>query len=302
MSLSMWLWRVVFPGAGLAICLVVGFQSFRNDPTGRAIAKTSPGTPKRVAGERVIAEGRVAPRPGAEVTVGTDLGGFVIGTAVREKSRVRKGDLLVSLRADDRQSALVEAEARLAEIEAELAFQKREYQRRVKSSKTDSDRFAADADATRRDYEVALARKHAAEAIVSQCRSALARTRVISPIDGVVLACFARVGETVSPGARLVTVCDLSQTRIEAEVDAFDAPRVAVGAEVFVTAEGHAGTPWRGTVEEVPDRVADRSLRPEDPGRPSDTKVLLVKVATERPVPLKLGQQVEVEIRVKVAR
>ncbi len=44
------------------------------------------------------------------------------------------------------------------------------------------------------------------------------------------------------------------------------------------------------------DRVATRSLIPDDPGRPSDTRVLRVKVGLTRSLPLKLGQQVELEI------
>jgi RND family efflux transporter MFP subunit len=232
------------------------------------------------------------------VTVGTELGGFIDAVSAREKTPVKKGDRLVSLRADERQTALAEAEAKLAEAEAEVEYQRREYQRRVKAT-TASQSFSAEIDATRRDYEVAVARKRAAVAAVTQCRSALARTRISSPIDGVTLGCYVQPGEIVPPGSRLVTICDLSQTRIEAEVDEFDAPRIALGAEVMITAEGHVGPPWRGTVEEIPDRVDARTLRPEDPGRPSDTRVLLVKIATDEPLPLKLGQQVEVEIRSK---
>ena len=37
-------------------------------------------------------------------------------------------------------------------------------------------------------------------------------------------------------------------------------------------------------------------LKPLDPSRPVDTRVLLVKVELTEPVPLKLGQRVEVEV------
>ena len=94
----------------------------------------------------------------------------------------------------------------------------------------------------------------------------------------------------------LVTIANLDKTRVEAEVDEFDAGRVELGAEVQVTAEGFTGQSWKGTVEEIPDAVLPRRLRPQDPGRPSDTRVLLVKVALAEPTPLKLGQRVEVAI------
>jgi hypothetical protein len=37
-------------------------------------------------------------------------------------------------------------------------------------------------------------------------------------------------------------------------------------------------------------------LKPTDPARPSDTRVLLVKVALGEAIPVKLGQRVELEI------
>ena len=62
----------------------------------------------------------------------------------------------------------------------------------------------------------------------------------------------------------------------------------------MLTVEGHA-VGWRGTVEEIPDVVIGRRLRPQDPGRPIDTRVLEVKVAFGEATTLKLGQKVEVE-------
>ena len=53
---------------------------------------------------------------------------------------------------------------------------------------------------------------------------------------------------------------------------------------------------WRGTIEEIPDSVVNRRLKPQDPSKPIDTRVLLVKVAFAEPTPLKLGQRVEVKI------
>jgi HlyD family secretion protein len=124
----------------------------------------------------------------------------------------------------------------------------------------------------------------------------LAKTRIVSPIDGVVIARSVEGGQPVESGTPLVTVANLERTRIEAEVDEFDAARIALGAAVVVSAEGFDGRTWRGRVEEIPDAVVARRLKPEDPGRPSDTRVLLVKVAFLEPTPLKLGQRVELEI------
>ena len=60
-------------------------------------------------------------------------------------------------------------------------------------------------------------------------------------------------------------------------------------------AEGESAT-WTGTVEEIPDSVTGRKTKPQDPARPSDTRVLLVKVALASHDGLQLGRRVDVEI------
>ena len=74
-----------------------------------------------------------------------------------------------------------------------------------------------------------------------------------------------------------------------------------MGRIARVSAEGFQGLTWRGQVDEDPDAVVGRQLRPEDTARPVDTRVLLVKIALLEPTPLKLGQRIEMEI-VKVGR
>ena len=84
--------------------------------------------------------------------------------------------------------------------------------------------------------------------------------------------------------------------RVEAQVDEYDIDRMKVGEPVIITAEGYEGREWVGSVESIPDAVVPRQLRPEDPARPSDTRVLLVKIALPRGAPFKLGQRVELRI------
>jgi multidrug resistance efflux pump len=78
-------------------------------------------------------------------------------------------------------------------------------------------------------------------------------------------------------------------------VDEFDAANVRLGDRATITAEGYDGQ-WQGRVEEVPDVVSLRRIKPPDPSKPSDVRVLLVKIALDGPVPLKLGQRLEVRI------
>ena len=78
--------------------------------------------------DRIIAEGRVVAYPGAEVTVGTEVVGTIISVPVHENAVVRKGDLLVELRADDVKASLREAHFRLIEAETGLRLLRARFQ------------------------------------------------------------------------------------------------------------------------------------------------------------------------------
>jgi RND family efflux transporter MFP subunit len=244
---------------------------------------------------RVAAEGRVVAYPGAEVVVGTEMAGLIVRLTAREKSAVRAGNLIAELNSADLRASRAEADARVAEAEADIRFYDREVHR-------DQALLARRAtapqclDANLRGLDLARARRDAAIAGRDRLDTLIAKTRIAAPIDGVITARHAQPGEIAGLGTAVVTIVDLDRLRIEAEVDEFDTARVVLGSPVTITAEGYGPTRWRGTVEEIPDAVAARRTRPADPGRPIDARVLPVKIALAEPIPLKLGQRVDVEI------
>jgi HlyD family secretion protein len=296
--------RFWLPMSGIVVLAgIVGRPNLRAEwlpgwvSPGDRTANQSPAVGRRdLAPARVMAEGCVVAYPGAEVVVGSEAAGRIVTLDVREGSTVHKGELLAALNADDLNAQLAEAAAKEAEAEADVRFFERESRR---DEVLIARRAAAvqDLDAHHWGMETARARRSAAQAEQARCRALFAKTRVIAPIDGVVTARHAHPGEMVGVGDRILTIADLSRLRIEAEVDEFDAARIAPGACVALTAEGHPGTQWRATVEEIPDAVIGRRLRPQDPGRPIDARVLAVKIAFGEATPLKLGQKVEVEFQ-----
>jgi HlyD family secretion protein len=259
----------------------------------KAVAAAAPAPSESRA--RVAAEGRVVTYPGAQVVVGTDLAGTVVVLKVLEKDRVRKGQLLAELRSDDYRASLAEARARVTEADADIRLAAAEVERaRTLWEKAVGSRQAVDR--AERDVDAARARRATAAATADRLDAVLAKTRILSPIDGVVLSRQAQAGETLEAGKPILTVADLSRTRIEAELDEFDAGHVRLDDAVRISAEGYDGKWWKGRVEEIPDSVVGRRLKPQDPGKPEDTRVLLVKVALLEETPLKLGQRVEIRI------
>lgn len=246
-------------------------------------------------GARVHAEGQLVAYPDAKVPVAAETAGRVTQVLVRSLEPVKRGQLLATLDDAETLAAWQEAAARVTEAAVDAAFQENELARVAKLHKTravpgealDRARFARDA---------AAARRGVAEATARRLKAALDKTRITAPFDGTVLWREVDAGEFVVPGRTLFTVADLARVRIEAEVDEFDVARVQPGAPVLIQVEGLDGRVWRGLVEEIPNEVVARRMRPQDPGRASDLRVLLVKIGLSEAVPLKLGQRVEVEI------
>lgn len=292
------LWnRALWPLLAVALAAAAVYQAQAAvSPTRVAGKKAAPAAPPPPSNSnRVAAEGRVVAYPGAQVVVGTDLAGTIVVLPVQEKDRIRKGQLLAQLRSDDYRAALTEARARVVEAEADIRLAEAEVERaRALWEKAVGSRQAFDK--AERDVDAARARWATAAATADRLAAVLAKTRIVSPIDGVVIARHAQAGETLEAGKRIVTIADLSRVRVEAELDEFDSGRVKLEDPVRVTAEGYDGKSWRGRVEEIPDSVVGRRLKPQDPGKPEDTRVLLVKVALLEPTPLKLGQRVEIRI------
>ncbi len=247
--------------------------------------------------ETVIrAEGRVVTYPDATIEVGAEVGGRIVRVLVQEEQQVHRGDVIAEIAAEEARAAVAEARARIAEADADTALFMTE-QRRSTSLVQSGSLPRQTLDRITHDLDAARARRAVGEATLERLGALLAKTVIRAPISGTVTVRSVQPGETVIPGTPLVTIADLRRRRIEAEVDEYDAGKVRIGTPVTITAEGYGGRRWQGSTETVPAIVVSRRLKPDDPGRPSDTRVLLVKVTLPPDAPLKLGQRVEVTIR-----
>jgi HlyD family secretion protein len=285
-----------------AASLVYAWQTGHRSVSSNDPLRTDTAIPAnaRTAERDIVAEGRLVAYPNAEVVVGTDIGGTIGSLPVQEKDRVGKGELLALIKAEDLKAEHARVKAELQEVEAEIRFNASEMkrtQRLLKSDVLSRQQF----DKVRRDLDTSRARKKSIEAEGRRIQALIDKTCIDAPISGTVTVRHVDPGETVQAGAKIVTLVDLSRTRVEAEVDEFDAANVRLGDRVTITSEGYDGL-WEGRVEEIPDVVSQRRIKPADPSRPSDVRVLLVKIALDGPVPLKLGQRLEVRIHGLVAR
>lgn len=245
--------------------------------------------------DRVIAEGHVVTYPGAQVTLSAETSGRILKLDVQEGQKVHQGQFIAQISCDDIQAALAEAVAQEVEAEADIRY----FENRTKTLNQMASAQAASALELldcRHGLEDSQAHRQRALATIDRLQVELAKARIVSPIDGTITARLADPGQVTEPKTPIVSLADLNRTRIEAEVNEFDVGQVQIGAMATVTAEGYPGRQWRAKVQEIPDQVVSRHLRPQDPGRPTDTGVLLVKLVLLDSAPLKLGQRVEVRI------
>jgi RND family efflux transporter MFP subunit len=251
--------------------------------------------PKTGAGPAVLAEGRLVAYPDAEVTLGAELGGKLVKLLVHERDHVERGDVIAEVDVAEQRAALNEAWARVKESEPDITYLDQERSRSERLFTQDAVARAV-LDRSTRDADSASRHRQALLATATRLKSEVDKATVRAPIAGTVTKRFVEPGAYVAPGTPVVTLVDLARLRVQAEIGEFDAARVALGEKVTLRAEGYTPT-WHGTVEEIPDEVVARELKPLDPSRPVDTRVLLAKIRLDEPVPLRLGQRVEVEIR-----
>jgi RND family efflux transporter MFP subunit len=79
----------------------------------------------------------------------------------------------------------------------------------------------------------------------------LASTLVRSPLDGMVLKDYTKVGSAVSTGKELITVGDISKFVVRSKIDELDIQSVKIGQTVQITADAFAGQVMQGSVKSI---------------------------------------------------
>lgn len=281
-------------GTLIAGVILVGFlgYEFTRAKSARAAPEERVTPPVKL---NVFADGRVVSPPGTEVTVSSEIGGRIAQLLVREHERVEKGQPLGAISTSQEAAQLAEARARIREAKVDLDFFKSEL---VRTEQLGRGGVIPEADLDRAKHEVdaAEARLRTMHSSLLKLEDIISRAKLAAPIAGTITEQLADEGEVITPGAPLLTIVDLTELRVEVEIGEFDISRVKLGDRALVSAEGLGEKKFEGSITEIPSSVTSRRLKPLDPGRPSDTRVLPVKVSLPKDHPLKLGQRVEVEI------
>ena len=157
--------------------------------------------------------------------------------------------------------AFTEPDARrynfLAATDAGTIRQREQADSTLQESKAQLDNAQASLEAARRELDVISAQKLAAEAVVesdkaqlSQAALNLSYTQILAPVDGMVTERSVQVGNTVAPGATLMTVIPLNQVYITANYREVDLVHVRAGQHVTIHVDAY-NIELNGTVEGI---------------------------------------------------
>ncbi|RDK00423.1 efflux RND transporter periplasmic adaptor subunit [Paraburkholderia lacunae] len=188
------------------------------------------------------------------VNVAPDVSGAVVDLPVKDNQLVKKGDLLMQIDPSHYEIAVEQAQAAVAARKAELQMRRDDAQRRAdmdalvvsKESRENATHTASAADAA---YQQALAALDAA-------RLNLARTRVVSPVDGYVTNLNVFRGDYATAGSAKLAIVDSHSFWVYGYFEETKLPHVRVGDKAEVRLM--SGGTLQGHVESISRGIYDR--------------------------------------------
>ncbi|MDY6984090.1 MAG: efflux RND transporter periplasmic adaptor subunit, partial [Pseudomonadota bacterium] len=154
------------------------------------------------------------------------------------------------------QIAIEQQKLRLANLQSQWERSEQLHERRLLDDNTfevaTNDLALARLDVASREASLAQA-----SAMLAESEKNLSRTRVYSPIDGIVTSLDIEVGEmaiastTNIAGSSLMTIANPDSINTEVYVDEADIADVAIGQEAEIVAIGYPGKPMKGVVQEI---------------------------------------------------
>ncbi len=201
------------------------------------------------------------------VSVGAQASGRIETLSVEIGQTVREGQLIAQIDAQTQSNTLKTARAELANIQAQRASQQATLARAEQAFRRQEIMVAGEA-TSQADYQAAEAELKAARAglsaIDAQIQQArvnvdtaevnLGYTRVVAPMDGVVVAVVTKQGQTVNAvqaAPTIVILAKLDVMEVKAEISEADVIRVEPGLPVYFTILGDADHRYQARLMQV---------------------------------------------------
>jgi HlyD family secretion protein len=207
------------------------------------------------------------------VQVGSQVSGRVDHLYVDFNSPVKAGQLIATIEPSLFRAAVAQARANLAAGKA--AFDKAVANRTLADltygreqillgqklvARADLDAAEAQALSSRADVDAARANLLQSQAALDEASLNLGYTRIVSPIDGIVLSRTIDVGQTVAASFQAPTLFtiaqDLTKMQVDTNVAEGDVGRLHGGMEATFMVDAYPGRVFRGAVRQVRDNAS----------------------------------------------
>lgn len=216
--------------------------------------------------QKITASGII--NPISTINIGTQVSGTISEILVDYNSLVKKGQLLAQIdpalfeaTVAQRQAALDIAKAEVDVSKNDIVYYKKNLER---IKKLNSSRYSADKEleSAQRDYDNAIVQLKLQEAQVKQAEASLKSaeidlhyTKIVSPVDGIVVSKEVEVGQTVAASFQTPTLFnvaeDLTKMQIEASIVEADISKVKEGQTAEFSVDGYPDEIFVGQVTQV---------------------------------------------------
>jgi HlyD family secretion protein len=258
------LWLII---AIVVVAVVAGAAAVANKRKDKSIVVTTDKAVVKSITQTVNATGKVQPE--TEVKIAPEVAGEIIEMPFREGAKISKGDLLVSIRADNYRFQVEQQEAGLVAAKASSLSTKVNLLKAEEDFKRDQDLYQKQLisdsalttsktafESARANYESALANIARTEGLLNQMRDQLAKAIIYSPIDGTVTARTSEVGERVAGtgqygGAEIMRIANLANMEVRVNVNENDVINVKIGDKARIAVDAYPNRRFNGRVWEI---------------------------------------------------
>lgn len=246
---------------------VGGAMYYKSKNEVKSIAVTTEKSVTKTITQTVNATGKIQPE--VEVKISPEVSGEIIELTVREGAPVKKGDLLVRIKADNylyqleqQEANLVAAKAGAVQARAQLLKSKDDFKRtedlfkQKLMSESDFNAAKTTVDVAEANLDNALAQIRRTEGLLAQARDLLSKTTIVAPTDGTVSSLTSEAGERVvgtgtMAGTEIMRVANLNDMEVRVNVNENDVVNVKVGDKARITIDAYPGRKFAGTVKEI---------------------------------------------------
>ncbi len=312
-------WRLITLLAFMFFLLACGNKEA--EERAEAIKAEKLALPENVS--QVSAIGRIEPEKGL-VELSSESGGIVSRVYKQAGDSVRKGELILTLRAQAEQAGeqvvrnQIATQRKLAEADRSIIAQYRAQLEEKNNDLAVSERLARTGAETRQNVEIKrrerdvllanlnTAQKNAAatvadisvlQAQLRQARTTTADRRVTADADGLIVRMDARQGEAIAPLTAFATLSPAGNMVVHGEVDEMFANRVKTGDSVEIKYPGMAEVLTRGTISYLSPILDEKSMFYGVAGEQADRRVRRFKAVLQQPQNLLINAKVECTIK-----